>query len=455
MDYNFELILFVSMHFLVYQSESARLKDIKKKAKELTEYLAVVDACHIKQKLITSDRNEEFELVETFINTTLTLACHFCDDKDDDVPKLWYRQSRYRNSNIVEVELGMEDELSSNRVYMKPDHTLVFNRTIEEDAALYYCSAHLGKDQNFKYNYLVDIVNASAAKVTIGNLKDWTAFEEKSFTEINNKFTTSNRSDYEDIRSKDILVEVIGRWQAWGTCDGCRKIRIKIAECRLQPSIKSKNITWKYSLNDGESFLMKSFEMSCYSTGLQKLYPNISNDLLEIGNFAITEHCYAPCKVYSESKSSAQYRNTIILAEGDHFTLICPEVNPKSEVVWEKNGVAISPNIRGGNLLIDSFSNLYIITASSDEEANYTCFVDDVKMQVVSVFVRQKLVITSDDFFRHFKYLGFIFLFSGIFYSAGMILAWNRRHTFKKVDFTKVAEERFVHYLDFNPSNTY
>lgn len=64
--------------------------------------------------------------------------------------------------------------------------------------------------------------------------------------------------------------------------------------------------------------------------------------------------------------------------------------------MWEKNGVAISPNIRGGNLLIDSFSNLYIITATSDEEANYTCFVDDVKMQVVSVFVRQKLVITSD-----------------------------------------------------------
>lgn len=70
---------------------------------------------------------------------------------------------------------------------------------------------------------------------------------------------------------------------------------------------------------------MKSFEMSCYSIGLQKLYPNISNDLLEVGNFAITEPCYAPCKVYSESKSSARYRNTIVLAEGDHFTLICPE----------------------------------------------------------------------------------------------------------------------------------
>lgn len=50
----------------------------------------------------------------------------------------------------------MEDELSSNRVYMKPDHTLVFNRTIEDDAALYYCSGRLGEDQNFKYNYLVD-----------------------------------------------------------------------------------------------------------------------------------------------------------------------------------------------------------------------------------------------------------------------------------------------------------
>lgn len=77
MKYNFELILFISSHFLVNKSELVKLKDIKKKAKELTEYLAVVDACRTKQKLITSDRNEEFELVETFINTTLTLACHF------------------------------------------------------------------------------------------------------------------------------------------------------------------------------------------------------------------------------------------------------------------------------------------------------------------------------------------------------------------------------------------
>ncbi|XP_066904334.1 uncharacterized protein [Halyomorpha halys] len=321
MNYNFELILLLSSNFLIYQGESTRFKDLKNKAKELTEYLAVVDACRTKQKLITSDRNEEFELVETFINTTLTLACHYCEDNDDDVPKLWYRQSRFRDSNITEVDLGMEDELSSNRVYMTPDHTLVFNRTIEEDAALYYCSGRLGEDQSFKYNYLVDIVNASAARVTIGNLKDWAGYEEKSFSHINNKFATSNRSDYTDIRSKDILVGVVGRWQAWGPCDGCRKIRIKIAECRLQPSIKSKNITWKHSLNDGESFLMKSFEMSCYSVGLQKFYPNISKDLLEIGNFAITEPCYAPCKVYSESKSSARYRNTLVLEEGDHFSL--------------------------------------------------------------------------------------------------------------------------------------
>ena len=80
----------------------------------------------------------------------------FSDETDDSIPKLWFRQSRFQNDNITEVELGMEDELSSNRVYMKPDHTLVFNRTIEEDAALYYCNGRLGEDKIFKFNYLLD-----------------------------------------------------------------------------------------------------------------------------------------------------------------------------------------------------------------------------------------------------------------------------------------------------------
>ena len=89
--------------------------------------------------------------------------------------------------------------------------------------------------------------------------------------------------------------------------------------------LQDENETWIHSLNDNETFLVKSFEMSCYSVGFKKFFPNISDNLFEIGDFAITEPCYAPCRVNSKSKSSARYQNTIVLAEGDQFTLICPE----------------------------------------------------------------------------------------------------------------------------------
>ena len=77
----------------------------------------------------------------------------------------------------------------------------------------------------------------TAKKVAVGNLKDWTTFEKTSFTDINEKFKSSNRLDYAFIRSRGINVEVVGRWQPWGNCDGCVKIRLRVAECRLQPSM--------------------------------------------------------------------------------------------------------------------------------------------------------------------------------------------------------------------------
>lgn len=48
----------------------------------------------------------------------------------------------------------------------------------------------------------------------------------------------------------------------------------------------------------------------------------------------------------------------------------------------------------------------------------------------------------STAFLRHIQYLGFIFIFSVIFYIAGLIIACARRDTFKKIDF-KTQETGF------------
>ena len=73
MKYYFKILIFILCHLLINESIQTKLKY---KLEKFSQFL-VSDACRSKKQLITSDRNEEFELVETTINSTITLACHF------------------------------------------------------------------------------------------------------------------------------------------------------------------------------------------------------------------------------------------------------------------------------------------------------------------------------------------------------------------------------------------
>lgn len=81
--------------------------------------------------------------------------------------------------------------------------------------------------------------------------------------------------------------------------------------------------------------------------------------------------------------------------------------------------------------IVDTFNTLYLIDISSSEEGNYTCQVNDIKMQQVMLYVVSKSRLLTKELTRHMMYLGFILSLTGSCYCAGLIVTCHRRRTFK------------------------
>lgn len=80
------------------------------------------------------------------------------------------------------------------------------------------------------------------------------------------------------------------------------------------------------------------------------------------------------------------------------------------------------------------FNILYLIDVTVGEEGNYTCQVDDIKMQQVVVYVYSKSRLLTSELSRHMMYLGFILSLTGSCYCAGLIITCHQRRNFKSYE---------------------
>ena len=85
-------------------------------------------------------------------------------------------------------------------------------------------------------------------------------------------------------------------------------------------------------------------------------------------------------------------------------------VNPKSRsalenvVTWRRNGKVLKPGAgielfeseTQPKILVDTFNTLYLHDVAKEQEGNYTCFVDDVRMQQVVIFVVSKSKLLTE-----------------------------------------------------------
>lgn len=78
---------------------------------------------------------------------------YFSLDNDNNEPKVWYKIEQY-NDTAHEVEIGMDNNDSLNRVSLSLNHSLIIKNIMEEDAGIYYCQI-IDDDENY-FNYIVD-----------------------------------------------------------------------------------------------------------------------------------------------------------------------------------------------------------------------------------------------------------------------------------------------------------
>ncbi|KAF6199687.1 hypothetical protein GE061_005985 [Apolygus lucorum] len=433
--------------------------------------------CRQRSRLIGSKIRDEMEIVTARLESSLTLQCHYCDEEDDGIPKMWYYIDRFSSIYSVtptEVDLT-HGELTRGGYSMLPDHSLVIERVKTSHTGYYLCHGINFEDSEYKYNFKVDVIEQPIEIVT-GDVEDWKEYAEYIYSLVNEQIAALFLHEDVEEHKHRVRFHALPEWMPWSPCNGCLGLKSKVAECRLVPSSynstesrirninkarsKSATTTANHSEestttceppldllgnNTKAQFLLKEYEIACQSLALAEASPLIHKKASQAKPFVITAGCNAPCKHPSGGPGQPKYRNTISLQEGDHITLVCPESTMASHVVWRKDGIQIekhtfTENDMEEHILVDTFSNLYITYAREEESGNYTCYVNGAKIQEVIVIVNAEAVIKHAAFIRHIHYLGFMLMFGVIFYVAGVIVAWTQRHTFKQIDFEKLKD---------------
>lgn len=174
----------------------------------------------------------------------------------------------------------------------------------------------------------------------------------------------------------------------------------------------------------------------------------------------------------STKKTGFKYRKTIVLAENSHLTLVCPEyvftlitIAPildcfqnlcrstlENVVVWKRNGRNLAagesveppkPNMEP-KITVDTFNTLYLHEVTKNEEGNYTCLVDNIRMQQTIIYVVSKSRLLTQALLRHMMYLGFILSLTLSCYVAGLVITWTRRRKFKSYEAIRKRRKKLL-----------
>lgn len=77
-------------------------------------------------------------------------------EKDDKDPKIWYHQDRYQSEKEKEISLGMENNMTNNRIHVTPEYSLVIKSFDFKDEGVYKCHGPKGQEEELKLNYRLE-----------------------------------------------------------------------------------------------------------------------------------------------------------------------------------------------------------------------------------------------------------------------------------------------------------
>lgn len=429
--------------------------------------------CRERNRLITSAEGDIFMLVDAIPGEKITLQCHYCGENDDQQPKIWYKMKAQRDSKPEEVNLGMDSNVTHNRIRVTIEHSLIIRNVTINDTGFYYCIGLEGQESANKYSYLIDVVFDNGTNPETGSMTKWRQYHEEYLEPVNQMFKKSQSEEVVYVREKLFLsIEVVTEWDHWGPCEVCgrpagegRRHKKGFCRIKLTQTTANKPITAR---SDEESILLGVYELSCRSLILERVFPSISQDLKYLPHFVQTEPCDGLCNPDAEGLSKGwksgkrggfKYRKSYVLAQSDHLVLICPESTLLSTVIWHRNGQVLKPGqiVQSGSdeeprIIVDTFNTLYLHDVTSEEDGNYTCQVDNVNMQQIDIFVVSKSRILTQAFVRHMLYLSFVLSLTFSCYCAGLFITWKKRSSFKTYEdlLMEKGEKMYVANSDYS-----
>lgn len=112
--------------------------------------------CRNKNRLIISEKLDEYLLVDVQLNATLKLQCHFCNDINNNEQNIWYFQDRYQEEKERELEIGMSNNVSRNKIHLNPSFDLLIRDFNPTNAGIYKCHGAQNENSENKFNYRLE-----------------------------------------------------------------------------------------------------------------------------------------------------------------------------------------------------------------------------------------------------------------------------------------------------------
>lgn len=407
--------------------------------------------CRERNRLVTDAKDDAYNTIEGSLGETVKMQCHFCDEPDDEHAKNWFKMDPLDDKFRYQVELDMETNTSLNRIHLNTQHTLTIRNLTQDDRGEYFCKGLEDDELNNKFNFLLDVVIPSDLSPEKGNLTHWKKYHDENISPINKMLNQSQSKEVLYLKNDlKVHIELETSWGRPSPCEICGRPKgdgRKYTDGHCRAKITRLGNPQLSKITADVKMLMRATHLSCRSISLHNLVPGIVNQTSYIPDYLLVEVCDGTCnpdakgvhRGWRSTKKGFKYKKTFVLAENAHLTLICPESTLENEVEWKINNKLIRPGESKmpisrkveAKVFVDSLNTLYLYGVTKDEEGNYTCYVDKVRMQQVRVFVVSKSKLLTQAFVRHMMYLAFVLSLTLSCYCAGLVITWTRRRKFK------------------------
>lgn len=354
----------------------------------------------------------------------LSLPCQFCDDSSRTSlgAKTWFKFIRDNTAtetifNADLVKLDTHDNAKLNRIYTKPDHTLVIDRFEPKDTGAYFCEIYDKLTYNrikafsFKAN-TIDETSAAAillAWKTVASTATGITFMSivDIMVPIQSLKVSNELANYKLPRRPLANTEAnwisYTMWSSWGECPTCGKEaeRQRKGQCRIR-KIDMNTESKPFYLNE----VLKLYPLGapCQSS----LFTD-QNFIQDAKNEDEVGPCFIECrkvdsgsilgvKMQDENKVGKKSgilrrrdkvdmppgiptvppytQHPLSHQEGDNVVLMCPGFYAQSYVIWKKDlEVFVTDNLTG-RVVIDSLHRINFKTLVAEDSGQYSCYVD-------------------------------------------------------------------------------